>query len=282
MTLRTLLTGLAAGTAVMALSAMSLWPTGGHTGQDRNAPETVRLAPITFQHRPSGNYTRTGRRADPPLERVTLPALEIMKYQVSSAEYAACVAARACSPADPSAAQARKLADAPDGAPLPQTGVSWHDATAYAEWLSRQTGQHWRLPTETEWQRAAAERFVDDATDLDGTDPAKRWLADYARNTKAREDSSAPLRQRGGYGENSLGIADLVGNVWEWTGTCVTRGRIDAEGRIAETEDYCGARIATGQHRAQIIDFVRDARAGGCGAGVPPDNLGFRLVRDRS
>ena len=27
--------------------------------------------------------------------------------------------------------------------------------------------------------------------------------------------------------------------------------------------------------------FVRDAMGGGCSVGVPPDNLGFRLVRER-
>ena len=42
----------------------------------------------------------------------------------------------------------------------------------------------------------------------------------------------------------------------------------------------CGVRIAEGRHRAYVVDFIRDARAGGCAAGVPPSNLGFRLVRD--
>jgi hypothetical protein len=39
-------------------------------------------------------------------------------------------------------------------------------------------------------------------------------------------------------------------------------------------------RIAEGQHRSYVTDFVRDARAGGCAAGLPPSNLGFRLVRE--
>ena len=39
-------------------------------------------------------------------------------------------------------------------------------------------------------------------------------------------------------------------------------------------------RVVEGRHRAYMTDFVRDARSGGCSAGVPPTNLGFRLVRD--
>jgi hypothetical protein len=39
-------------------------------------------------------------------------------------------------------------------------------------------------------------------------------------------------------------------------------------------------RVVQGQHRAYVTDFIRDARAGGCAAGIPPSNLGFRLVRE--
>ena len=42
----------------------------------------------------------------------------------------------------------------------------------------------------------------------------------------------------------------------------------------------CGVRVAEGAHRAYVTDFIRDARAGGCASGVPPNNLGFRLVRE--
>jgi hypothetical protein len=42
----------------------------------------------------------------------------------------------------------------------------------------------------------------------------------------------------------------------------------------------CGVRVVEGRHRTYVSDFIRDARAGGCAVGVPPSNLGFRLVRD--
>jgi hypothetical protein len=56
---------------------------------------------------------------------------------------------------------------------------------------------------------------------------------------------------------------------------------LGASGAVAKTNANCGVRIAEGAHRAYVTDFIRDARAGGCAAGTPPDNLGFRLVREQ-
>jgi formylglycine-generating enzyme required for sulfatase activity len=231
-------------------------------------PDLVTVAPGDYTVRPPGTWRQAGREVDPPLvhETATDP-LAIMRHQVSGADYALCVAAGACLPAS---------ASGPD---MPQTGVSWHDATAYAHWFSKATGQRWRLPTDAEWQRAAAERFIDDAAGPDGSDPAQRWLAAYARNVAARGEADLALRSLGGWGANSLGLSDMGGNVWEWTDSCVINGTIGADGTIGKADEFCGARVAEGRHRAEIIDFVRDARVGGCGAGVPPDYLGFRLVR---
>ncbi|MGO4855078.1 formylglycine-generating enzyme family protein [Phaeovulum sp. W22_SRMD_FR3] len=235
-------------------------------------PETVEIAARPFAYRPAGDFHLAGAQADPALQHIT-PAqpLLIMKYPVAAADYARCVAAGKCLRAD---------APTVPGA-LPQTGVNWIDAHAYASWLSARTGQHWRLPSDAEWQRAAAERFFDDGVEAASLgDPAQRWLATYSSRVRARGVADPALRPLGSFGENTLGVADLAGNIWEWTDSCDATGELDAQGAILSARPYCGVRIAEGKHRAFIIDFVRDAKSGGCGAGVPPDYLGFRLVRE--
>lgn len=233
-------------------------------------PETVVVAPGDFRYRPAGQYRLDGRVVDPPAEtRGAATPLVIMRHQVSRAEYARCVADDACAPAP---------APGQEGYAQPQTGVSWQDATAYADWLSERTGQNWRLPTDAEWVRAAAERAVDEGLETAGSDPAARWLAQYGQNVDRRAGPDLEVRPQGAFGVNSNGLADMAGNVWEWTSTCSRKIELAADGARLSDHAFCGVRVVQGQHRAEIVDFVRDARAGGCAVGLPPDHLGFRLV----
>jgi len=234
--------------------------------------ETVVVRPGRFDYRVPGEFLRAGRPVDGPMvdKRMRRP-LEIMAFQVSAAEYAACVADGACMPADTPGA-------APD---VPVTGVSYRDAMNYAWWLSQKTGESWRLPTDEEWSFAAAERFGDDALGLeedDGANPAARWLAAYRGRSDAGRD--AAVMPRGHFGANSNGLYDLSGSVWEWTSTCYARRRVDAAGRLAEATQSCGVRVVGGRHRSYMSNFIRDGKSGGCAAGMAPDNLGFRLVRE--
>jgi formylglycine-generating enzyme required for sulfatase activity len=201
------------------------------------------------------------------------PDFVVMAHPVSVADYTLCVADGACDEAD-SAARAPNM---------PVTGVSFDDAEAYAQWLTKTTGHAWRLPTDEEWAFFAGSRFADDALGLDdddGANPADRWLAAYQRETELSGEGSMPPQPIGSEGSNEFGIGDLSGAVWEWTQTCYARVTVDAAGRELTRIDSCGVRIVEGRHRAAMSGFIRDARSGGCTAGRPPDNLGFRLVRD--
>ena len=53
---------------------------------------------------------------------------------------------------------------------------------------------------------------------------------------------------------------------------------LEPTGAAQVTNTNCGVRVVQGAHRTYMTDFIRDPRTGGCAAGVPPANLGFRLV----
>ena len=128
---------------------------------------------------------------------------------------------------------------------------------------------------------AAGTRYQDDGLPVDDSDPSKRWIARYEREADLKKSEiDGAVRPIGAFGTNENGLLDIAGNVWEWTNTCFVRTALHETGKVVSTTANCGVRVVEGQHRAYVTDFIRDARAGGCAAGVPPSNLGFRLVRE--
>jgi formylglycine-generating enzyme len=110
----------------------------------------------------------------------------------------------------------------------PAACISWHDATAYIEWLSKKTGKHYRLPSEAEWEYAA--RGNTTSARFWGDDPDQ--ACDYASvmdtigkaqvpgvNWKNHNctDGNAYTAPAGSKKPNPFGLYDMLGNVWEWT-----------------------------------------------------------------
>jgi len=103
---------------------------------------------------------------------------------------------------------------------LPVINVSWDDATAYAAWLSEQTGRPYRLPTEAEWEYAARA----------GTD-SPFWTGACIHTDQANYDGNYDYNgcgaKTGVYRQQALpvdslaanpwGLHQVAGNVWEWT-----------------------------------------------------------------
>jgi formylglycine-generating enzyme required for sulfatase activity len=234
------------------------------------APEVVTLHSGPFSYRLPGEFTRDGKPLIAPQRIAQLDrTLTIMVHQVTVVDYERCVLDRACP----------RVASSVDIVDQPVVKISWQDATAYAAWLSRQLGVTYRLPTDEEWAFAAGTRFFDDGFPDAAIDPAQRWLRQYELEADREDALDAAPRAIGSFGANENGIFDLSGNVWEWTDTCFVRHASYVTG--AETSvANCGVRVVEGRHRTYMSDFIRDPRTGGCAAGKPPRNLGFRLVRD--
>ena len=65
----------------------------------------------------------------------------------------------------------------------------------------------------------------------------------------------------------------------DWTSDCHTRRVLDAApGEAGQEAGNCGIRVAAGRHIAYLPDFIRDPKSGACSVGLPPANLGLRLV----
>ncbi|MHA3904388.1 formylglycine-generating enzyme family protein [Castellaniella sp. WN] len=237
------------------------------------AIDVVAIPGGEFTYQAAGEFLDQGRPVDAPRVQGRVEGgRAIMRRQVSQAEYARCVRAGACKHLD------KGFRDL-DSADLPAVGVSWLDATAYAAWLSRETGQRWRLPAYAEWVRAAADRYREEgALPSDPTDPAVRWLAEYEREIVRSRGRIKPAQPFGHFGANALGVSDMGGNVWEWTDTCFASHSVGA--LPLTPRENCDVRILAGAHIAAMADFIRDPRNGACSIGLPPSNLGFRLVRE--
>ena len=259
-----------AGLAALAIAAgLALVP---RSAQDRT--ELVVLPAASFNYRVAGEFLRDGQPVNSPLVAVGFERpVAIMRNHVSRADYERCVAADACKPID---------ADLPENpGTVPAVGVSWNDAVAYAAWLSRETGHRYRLPTDTEWAYAAATLFHDNTVveQSDAANPAKRWIATYERTAASAKAVDSRPQPFGTFGLNENGLADVAGNVWDWTATCYARHAAAGNGPFSEMAS-CGVRVVEGAHRTYLTDFVRDPKGGACSVGTPPSNLGIRLVRD--
>ncbi|MET0231515.1 MAG: bifunctional serine/threonine-protein kinase/formylglycine-generating enzyme family protein [Rhodanobacteraceae bacterium] len=90
----------------------------------------------------------------------------------------------------------------------PVVCVSWQDARAYTEWLSRKTGERYRLPTQQEWMHVAQAIVV--ASGCGGGNFA----------TEACEDGYANTAPVGRFPASRYGLFDVVGNVAVWTADC--------------------------------------------------------------
>ena len=205
--------GSIATAALIVMGATSAVDRLSAAGRLVASPELVTLAPGSFDHPRPGEFLGDGHPVAAPRILATVGApLKIMKYQVS------CSGIRTVRD---SRQLARRLDTVASGN-FPVTGVSHIDAEAYAAWLSAQTGATWRLPTDAEWAYAAGERFRGDIEGGAGdpNNPALRWLAQYRTEASLGRKSDPEPRLHGAFGINSKGLADVAGNVWEWTSTC--------------------------------------------------------------
>jgi formylglycine-generating enzyme required for sulfatase activity len=158
----------------------------------------------------------------------------------------------------------------------PVINVSWDDASAYVEWLSNETGKNYRLPTEAEWEYAAAA----------GTDTLFWWGNQLGENSAncfncgsnwdAR--STAPV---GAFDANPFGVHNTAGNVMEWVADCYHDNYDNAPNDGSAWVDLgCRERVVRGGAFNKPGESLRTSRRARHDADTKLFVLGFRVARD--
>lgn len=151
---------------------------------------------------PGGSFTMGDQNGEPdeyPERSVSVSSFRLEKFEVSNAQYRACVAAKACDPSP-------WLDDAGLGKDdHPVVGVTWLDAERYCAWIGR------RLPTEAEWEYAARGPDLRKWTWTGAFDPKRA-------NTQGAADGFALTAPVASFGEGASPFAasNLSGNAAEW------------------------------------------------------------------
>lgn len=213
-----------------------------------------------------GDHAAFGATEEVPVHAVHVKPFQIGKYEVTFDEWDACARSGPCSADifDQRWGRGRR----------PVVNVRWDEAQTYVRWLSAQTGKHYRLPTEAEWEYAARA----------GTRTVYPWgdhmlpgMAVCYSECGEEADKSAVV---GSAAPNAFGLHDLHGNVWEWVEDCWndTYKGAPADGS-AWTAGDCERRVVRGGAWLSLSFDVRSSIRTAHPSSIRYSNLGFRVAR---
>ncbi|MEM7044487.1 MAG: SUMF1/EgtB/PvdO family nonheme iron enzyme [Pseudomonadota bacterium] len=230
-------------------------------------PELVVIPPGEFAMGSPGNeIDRTDHEG--PQHGVTISeSFALCRTEVTFAQWNACAAddERACShkPAGEGKAQGN----------LPVVNVSWSDAQQYLRWLSRETGENYRLPSEAEWEYSA--RAGTDTVYPFGDSPPTAAQARFEKNM----GEGATLVKS--YDPNAFGLYDMYGNVAEWVEDRYHKDYRGApDNGEAWLEGGTNERVIRGGNWESDADDIRSAHRTRGPSSDRDIRLGFRCARD--
>jgi formylglycine-generating enzyme required for sulfatase activity len=223
---------------------------------------------------PAGEFTMGSPAAEQsrynnegPQHGVTIAKpFAVSKYDVTFADWDACVSVGACP----------KAADSGFGRDTkPVINVDWDDAQTYVAWLSKMTGQPYRLLTEAEWEYAARA----------GTTTAYYWGDDTGKGNANCDGCGSQWDAKqtspvGSFAANQFGLYDMAGNVLQWVQDCY-RGNYDGAPTdgSAWTGGNCSNRVVRGGSWDNLPRVLRSAGRVGITSGDRDVDLGFRVGR---
>ena len=171
----------------------------------------------------------------------------------------------------------------------PVVCVSHEDVQAYVEWLSGETGEGYRLLSESEWEYVAragtgtarywGESEVGQCRNANGADrEAKRHNSGWT--TVECDDGHYRTAPVGSFSPNGYGLRDVLGNVWEWVEDCWNESYEGAPvDGSAWKSGNCGRRVLRGGSWNDVPGYLRSANRLGSTSGSRNYFIGFRVAR---
>lgn len=214
---------------------------------------------------------------------VRIAAFAMGRYEVTVAQYLACVTASGC--AAPLWQSDRRLFSnlgvSVESGQHPIVGVSWQQAQSYVQWLSRITGKNYHLPSETQWEYAAR-AGSSGAWSFGDAAQANQYAWFEGNSTNA-------LHPVGSLRPNAWGLYDMHGSVWEWTQDCYEDwghyDHFDSRYGKAPQDDtawqsgICNKRVARGGSWNDGVARLRSASRYYNSPLHPTSLLGIRVAR---
>ena len=195
-------------------------------------------------------------------------------YEVTFSEWEACVNGGECGghrPSDRGWGRGNR----------PVINVSWTDAQSYVSWLSRTTGQTYRLLSESEWEYVAR---AGTTTPFHFGSTISTDQANYDGNYTYGSGRKGRYRRKtvpvGSFAANRFGLYDVHGNAWEWVEDCWNASYHGAPRDGSDRErGGCSKRVLRGGSWYDASRGLRSADRSRYSAGYRGSNLGFRIAR---
>ena len=161
----------------------------------------------------------------------------------------------------------------------PVIHVSWHQALGYCQWLSKVTGQRYRLPTEAEWEyaaRAGRDSYYWWGEQLDSPETQPRAHCRGCATSRLIQNKTERVGQ---FAANAFGLHDTAGNVWEWTASRFASPFDGSEQRIASLLDK-SPRVVRGGAWNSGPSYLRTSQRDMKQPQHKDYALGFRVLRE--
>jgi formylglycine-generating enzyme required for sulfatase activity len=183
-----------------------------------NASQSSAIQSIEMVTIPAGSF-QMGRASggldrERPVRTVNVPSFRISKYEVTFAQWDACVSDGGCAyrPSDSGWGRGDR----------PVMNVNYNDVTQqFIPWLNEKTGQTFRLPSEAEWEYAARAGTTTDYHWGEAYSHEYANFGDGRNGVASGRDQWIQTAPVGSFPANAYGLHDMHGNVFEWVQDCM-------------------------------------------------------------